>query len=65
VNKPVGDAEAEVVDDTEITMVDIVEDELDEPEFVDVEATEEEVVETTVPFLMYKESLLPAPVISV
>lgn len=60
---PVGVADAEVVDETELPTEDTVEDKLDGTEVVDVDATEEEVVESTVPFLMYRESLLPAPVI--
>lgn len=52
---PVVVAEAEVVDETDVTVVE-VEDLLDVAE-------DEEVLEMTVPFLMYKESRLPAPVV--
>lgn len=52
---PVGVAEAEVVDETDVTAVE-VEDLLDIAE-------DEKVLEMTVPFFMYKESRLPAPVV--
>jgi hypothetical protein len=54
---PVGvaEAEAEAVDETDITTDDV--------EDLPNVAEDEEVLEMTVPFLMYKESRLPAPVI--
>lgn len=59
---PVAVAELDVVDavleETEDCTTDDVDDVPDEIEVSDVEA----VVEMTVPFLMYAESLLPAPI---
>jgi hypothetical protein len=52
---PVGVAEAEAVDETDITTDDV--------EDLPNVAEDEEVLEMTVPFLMYKESRLPAPVV--
>jgi hypothetical protein len=54
VKAPVGVAEAEVVDETEVSTVEVV-------DLLDV-AEAEELVDITVPFLIYKESRLPAPV---
>jgi hypothetical protein len=55
VNAPVGVAEAEGVDETDVTTEDV-------EDLPDV-AEDEEAVGMAVPFLMYKESRLPAPVV--